>query len=80
MDIRYCIINLCKEIQAASDRQDTKTMYSLMKTALCPAITQLVKLKTEDSELKEDQAKQLERWMGHCSKLYAQDLHEHPGV
>ena len=38
-------MNLCKEIQTASDRGDTKAMYSLMKTALGPAVTQLVQLR-----------------------------------
>ena len=73
-------IHLCKEIQAVSDRGDAKTTHSLMKTALCPAIFQLAKLKTEDGEPTEDQAEQLERWVEHYSKLCAQDLPVHPGM
>ena len=42
-------------------------MQSLMKTALGPAIIKLAKLKTEDSELIEDEAEQLERWVEHYS-------------
>ena len=75
----YWII-LCKEVQAASDRRDTKTMHSLTKTALDHAITQLAKLKTEDGEPMEHPAEHLERWVEHYSKLYAQDLPEHPGM
>ena len=55
-------------------------MHYLIKTALGLAITQLAKLKTEDGELIEDQAEQLERWVEHYSKLHAQDLPEHPGM
>ena len=73
-------INLCEEIQAASDRGDTNTMHSLMKTTLGPAITQLTKLKTENGEPIEDQAEQIERWVQHYSKLYVQDLPEHLGT
>ena len=51
-----------------------------MKTTIGPAITQLAKLKTEDGEPTEDQTEQLERWVMHYSKLYAQDLPEHPGM
>ena len=40
-----------------------------------PAITKLAKLKTEDGE---NQTEQLERWVEHYSKLYTQDLPEHP--
>ena len=45
-----------------------------MKTVPGPAITQLAKLKSEDSESIEDQAERLKRWVEHCCKLYAQDL------
>ena len=51
-----------------------------MKTAQAPAVTQLVKLKTEDCEPIEDQAEQLETWGEHYSKLYDQDFPEHPGM
>ena len=51
-----------------------------MKTSRGPAITQLAKMKTEDGEPIEDQAEQLERWLERYSKLYAQDLPEHPGM
>ena len=71
-------INLCREIQATSEIQ--KAMHCLLKTALGPAITQLAILKTEDYEPTEDQAEQLERWVEHCSRFYAQDLPEHPGM
>ena len=55
-------------------------MHSLTKTALGPAITQLAKLKTEEGEQTKDQTEQLGGWMEHYSKLYAQDVPEHPGM
>ena len=75
-----CWINLCKEVQAASDSGDTKTMHALTKTALDHAITQLAKLKTEGGEPMEHPAEQLERWGEHYSKLYVQDRPEHPSM
>ena len=62
-------INLCKEIQAAANLGDTKTMHSLMKTALGPVV--------EDGQPIEDHTEQLERWVEHYSKLSGQDLPEH---
>ena len=55
-------------------------MHSLMKPALGPTFTQLAKRKTEDGEQIIDQAEQLERWVECYSKLYVQDLPEHPGM
>ena len=55
-------------------------MHSLLKTALGPAITQVAKLKTENGEPIEVQAEQIERWVEHYTKLYAQDLPGHPGM
>lgn len=49
-----------------------------MKTALGPTTTQLAKLKYGDGKLIKDQATQFERCVEHYSKLYAQDLSEHP--
>lgn len=62
-------INLYKEIQAASDCGDAKSMNSLKKTALSSTITQFAKLKSGDGEPIQDQAKQLKRWVEHYSKL-----------
>lgn len=55
-------------------------MHFLTKADLGLSITQLAKLKSGDGEPREDQTKQLERWMEHCSKPYTQDLLEHPGI
>ena len=73
-------INLCNDIQAASDREGSQTMYSLIKTALGPNITKLAKLKTVSGEPTEDQVEQLKKWVGHYSKLYAEYIPEHPDL
>lgn len=53
-------------------------MHSLMETVLGPTITQLAELKSGDDKPIEDQATQLKRCGEHYSKLYVQDLSEHP--
>lgn len=55
-------------------------MHSLIKIALGPTLTQLVKVKSGDDKAIEDQVKQLEKWVEHYSKPYAQDLPEHLGI
>ena len=57
-----------------------KTMHSLIKPALGPAITQLAKLKTEDDGPIGDRAEQLDILVEHYSKLYTQGLPDHPGM
>ena len=72
--------NLCQAIQTASDFGDSKTVYSLMKTALGPEVTKAAPLKSEDGAPIADTQEQLQRWVQHYSNLYSTEIPAKPGL
>ena len=72
--------NLCQAIQTASDFGDSKTVYSLMKTALGPEVTKAAPLKSEDGTPIADTQEQLQRWVQHYSNLYSTEIPAKPGL
>lgn len=64
-------MNLCKRIQLAADKGDTRELFEGIKKATGPVPNKPAPLKTKTGDIITDQGKQLKRWVEHYLELYS---------
>ncbi|KXJ06125.1 hypothetical protein AC249_AIPGENE16751 [Exaiptasia diaphana] len=63
-------LQLCSQIQIASDSGNIKGMYDGIKKAIGPTKKKVAPLKSASGVVIEDREKQMDRWVEHYSELY----------
>ena len=66
-------INLCQEIQQASDTGNIRGVYEGIKKAVGPMPKKTAPIKNLNGEVIKDKAEQMERWVEHYSELYSRE-------